>query len=188
MDDKEILADAITKALAYQENGGKLNLGKTVAGKSGEMKSIFQFTPDTWANYSNQIYGKPMPLNNDNETYVVKQKVLKWIDEGKTTSQIASMWNAGEGNPDAYKENWRGTNSHGVKYDTPAYATNVLKYAKQFYDEKSSQPAVAKTVPAQGAPVKPQAPLANAQPKIYQPSKNNGLMGQLIRPTAVSSM
>lgn len=135
MDEQELLANAITKGLAYQENGGKLDLNKTSAGKSGEMKSIFQFTPDTWKNYSKQVYGKEVPLNNDNETYAVKQKVLGWIKEGKNTSQIASMWNAGEHHPDAYKENWRGTNSHGVHYDTPAYSQGVLKYAKQFYQE-----------------------------------------------------
>lgn len=176
MDDKELLADSITKGLAYEENGGKLNLDKTAAGKSGEMKSIFQFTPDTWANYSQQVYGKLMPLNNDNEAYVVKQKVLKWIDEGKTTSQIASMWNAGENHPDAYKENWRGTNSHGVKYDTPTYAANVLKYAKQFYQEKSSQPSVAKTIPQQTTQ---QQPTASPLNRSTLPA-NKGLAGSLI--------
>lgn len=139
MDDKDLLADSITKAIAYQENGGKLDLNNTSAGQSGEMKSIFQFTPDTWKNYSRQVYGKEVPMNNDTETNVVKNKVSKWIDAGMTTSQIASMWNAGEDHPDAYKENWRGTNSHGVKYDTPAYAAGVLKYAKQFYSEKTAQ-------------------------------------------------
>lgn len=139
MNENELLANAITKALAYQENGGKVNLNKTVAGKSGEMKSIFQFTPATWKQYSKQIFGHEVPLNNDNETHVVQQKVLKWINEGKTTSQIASMWNAGESHPDAYKENWRGTNSHGVAYDTPAYATNVLNYATKFYKENTKQ-------------------------------------------------
>lgn len=174
MDEKDILADSITKAIAYQENGGKLDLGNTTQGKSGEMKSIFQFTPDTWRNYSEQVYGKEMPLNNDNETYVVKQKILKWIGQGKTTSQIASMWNAGEAHPDAYKENWRGTNSHGVKYDTPTYASNVLKYAKQFYDEKN-----AKNKPAQQPSQTAQA--APTQPTPVQ--SNNGLMGQLMPTT-----
>ncbi len=138
MDEKEILADAITKAIAYQENGGKLNLDRPQAGQSGEMRSVFQFTPDTWKKYSQETFGHDTPLNNDNETYVVRSKVKKWIDEGKTTSQIASMWNAGEGRPDAYKQNWRGTNKYGVKYDTPAYAKGVLDYAKRFYGEKAT--------------------------------------------------
>lgn len=139
MDDKERLANAITKGLAYQENGGKLNLNNIRSGQSGEMKSIFQFTPDTWKNYSKQVFGKEAPLTNDNETYVVKQKVSGWIDKGFNAQQIASMWNAGESRPNAYKENWKGTNNYGVKYDTPTYAKNVLDYSRKFYSENSSQ-------------------------------------------------
>ncbi len=139
MDEKDRLANAITKGLAYQENGGKLDLNNTSSGKSGEMKSIFQFTPDTWKMYSKEVYGHDVPLNNDTETYAVKQKVRKWIDEGKNTSQIASMWNAGESKPDAYKQNWKGINKYGVSYDTPKYASGVLKYAKQFYQESGQQ-------------------------------------------------
>ncbi len=138
MDEKEILADSITKAIAYQENGGKLNLNNPQKGQSGEVRSVFQFTPDTWKKYSQETFGHEEPLTNDNETYVVREKVKKWIDEGRTTSQIASMWNAGEGKPDAYKQNWKGVNKYGVKYDTPAYAKNVLDYATKFYNEKKT--------------------------------------------------
>jgi hypothetical protein len=77
-----------------------------------------------------------MPLTPDNETYVMKQKVLKWIDEGKTASEMASIHNSGQ--PNAYKENHKGTNKYGVKYDTPAYTSGVLNYAKKFYQEKAS--------------------------------------------------
>jgi hypothetical protein len=45
MDEKDMLANAITKAIATQENGGKIDLDNSKAGGSGEMKSIFQFTP-----------------------------------------------------------------------------------------------------------------------------------------------
>lgn len=171
MDEKDLLANAITKALAYQENGGKLELDDTKAGKSGEMKSVFQFTPGTWKNYSQEVFGSEQPLNNDNETYVVKQKVLKWIDEGKTTSQIASMWNAGENHPNAYQENWRGTNSHGVSYDTPTYAKNVVNYAKRFYSEaqQGKQQPEQTTETTQSTPTVPATPLPN-----------NGLLGQAI--------
>lgn len=169
MDEKDSLANAITKALAYQENGGKLDLNDTKAGKSGEMKSLFQFTPGTWKTYSREVFGSEQPLNNDNETYVVKQKVLKWIGEGKNTSQIASMWNAGEGNQNAYKENWRGTNSHGVSYDTPTYAKNVVNYAKQFYNKNQQTPQTQSTQRVQ-----------DTQQANGQSVPNNGLLGQSI--------
>lgn len=171
MDEKELLANAITKGIAYQENGGKLDLDNPVAGKSGEMKSIFQFTPNTWKGYSKEAFGKEMPLNNDNETYVVKHKVKKWIDEGKTASQIASMWNAGEGHPNAYKEDWRGTNTHGVHYDTPAYAKNVLKYSKKFYQENSQKSLV---------PPKPIDEISQHIPMNQPREQFNGLLGKAI--------
>lgn len=178
MNEKELLADAITKGLAYQKNGGKLDLGKTSAGQSGEMKSIFQFTPATWKNYSKQVFGKEMPLNNDNETYVVHQKVSKWLDEGKTTSQIASMWNSGEKHPDAYMEDWRGTNSHGVSYDTPTYAKNVLNYAKKFYQENQSK----QTSPIQNQTNTPKSPVVdNQNGDVF-----NGILGKSISASKIT--
>lgn len=139
MDENEVLANSITKALAYAENGGTVDILNPKAGKTGEMKSIYQFTPATWKLYAKQVFGKDnVPMTADTETHVVNEKVKKWIKEGKTTSQIASMWNAGESKPDAYKQNWKGINKKfGIEYDTPAYAKKVLGYAKQFYQEKS---------------------------------------------------
>jgi len=129
---------AIVKAIAYAENGGKIP-EEAVAGKTGEMKSIFQFMPDTWKMYSKQVLGKEEQLTPDNESLVVYGKVGKWIDEGYNTEQIASMWNAGEQRPDAYKENWKGTNKkYGVAFDTPAYAKKVSDYAKQFEGEEET--------------------------------------------------
>lgn len=137
MDDTELLSHSITKALAYVENGGKVDINNPVKGKTGEMRSIYQFTPATWKNYSKQIFGKEVPMDADTETHVVNEKVKGWVKKGYTASQIASMWNAGESKPDAYKQNWRGINKkYGVAFDTPAYASKVLKYSKQFYGEK----------------------------------------------------
>lgn len=125
---------AIVKALAYAENNGKPDLKNTQAGKTGETKSIFQFTPDTWKIYSKQILGKDNePINNENEAVVVHGKVDNWLKQGYTTEQIASMWNAGEQRPDAYKQGVKGVNKkYGVAYDTPGYAKKVADYAKQF--------------------------------------------------------
>lgn len=122
---------AIVKAIAYAENGGKPSEPK--AGATGEMKSIFQFTPGTWKQYSKEAFGKELPMNTENESAVVFHKVQKWVDDGYNVQQIASMWNAGEGRPDAYKQNWKGVNKqYGVSYDTPAYAEKVFNYAKDF--------------------------------------------------------
>lgn len=141
MNDKELLAASIVKALAYTENNGKPDLSNLKAGKTGETKSIFQFTPDTWKRYSKEIFGnEDVQIVPDTETYVTNEKVKKWIAKGYNARQIASMWNAGESKPDAYKQSWKGTNEkYGVGYDTPAYADKVLKYSRQFYQEKKSK-------------------------------------------------
>lgn len=130
----------IVKALAYAENGGKPTQPK--AGKTGEMKSIFQYTPDTWKIYSKQISGEDnLPLDNESETAVTYGKVGSWYDQDikegyspeEAIMRIASRWNAGEQRPDAYKQGVKGINKkYGVAYDTPAYAKKVADYAKQF--------------------------------------------------------
>lgn len=155
--EKQALIRSIIRAIAYAENGGKPNLDTPVAGKTGEMKSIFQFTPGTWKLYAKQVLGdENAPLNNDNEVNVVARKVEKWIDGGMTVGQIASMWNAGESKPNAYKENWKGVNEkYGVSYDTPAYAKKVMDYAKTFLDEEEkSNPQSQAPIPA--TPIPPQ--------------------------------
>lgn len=146
MDELTLLAQATTKALGYTENGGKPDINNPKAGKSGEAKSIFQFTPATWKAYSKQIIGKDnLPLTSDNETYVVNEKMKQLIKEGKTIKQIASIWNAGPGEQDAYTGKFSDGSSsvgvnkkYGVKFDVPSYANQVATYAKKFYDQAKS--------------------------------------------------
>ena len=113
------------------------------------MKSIFQYTPDTWKANSKEVFGKDdVPLTADNETYVTQQKVKKWVSKGYTARQIASMWNAGPGEPDAYTGKYSdgspsvGVNKkYGVKFDVPSYANQVLAYSKEFYGQSKSAPS-----------------------------------------------
>lgn len=134
--DKQKLINSIVKGFAYAENGGKPNINNPSAGKSGELKSIFQFEPDTWKADAKEYLGNEnAPLTADDETYVMQQKVSKWIDEGKNVDEMASIHNSG--NPNAYKENHKGVNKYGIAYDTPAYAKKVKDYSQQFYKESN---------------------------------------------------
>lgn len=174
----QTLVDAITKALGYTENGGKPNLENLSAGRTGEMKSIFQFTPDTWKNYAGQVFGDPnTPLTPDHETHVVKTKVAGWLEKGYTPKQIASMWNAGVGEPDAYSGKFsngqpsKGVNKkYGVPYDVPAYANKVDKYTQEFMKGK----AVGNTVGAIA-----QAPMSNLA--SARPTGGEDPLAQLIQ-------
>lgn len=140
--DKQLLADSVVKGIAYAENGGKPNLANLSAGKTGEMKSIFQYTPNTWKTDSEKYLGKDTPISPDAETYVMRKKVTELMNKGYTARQIASMHNAGTGEPNAYTGKFSdGTPSvgvnkkYGVKFDVPSYANKVLAYSKQFYGE-----------------------------------------------------
>lgn len=141
----------IVKALAFTENGGAPNIDNPSAGASGETKSIFQFMPDTWKQYSQQAAGKVLPLNAENEATVVYSKVANWEKQGYTPEQIASMWNAGEQNPDAYKQSYKGTNKEGVAFNTPVYVKKFTNYLKQFEGSTgNSQTTPTQNPPSQG--------------------------------------
>lgn len=139
-------AAALTKAWAYTENGGKPNMSNPAEGKTGELKSIFQFEPGTWKAYAKQVSGDSnLPLTPENESLVAYGKVSDWLKKGYSTSQIASMINAGEGESNAWEGKFsdgsssQGTNEkYGVKYNVPEYASKFSNYSKQFLKETLS--------------------------------------------------
>lgn len=118
----------LAKAIRQHESGGDFN----IKGKSGET-GAYQFTAPTWRGYAKEVLGdENAQMTPENQNKVAYTKIKKWKDEGKNVGQIASMWNAGEGRPDAYKENFRGVNEYGVSYDTPAYAQKVAEYYQHY--------------------------------------------------------
>lgn len=99
-----------------------------IKGGSNET-GYYQYTPATW-NSQAKKYGINVPIEQatpeqQNEVFYKWAKEKK--DAGYNLGQISSMHNAGEGKPNAYKENWKGTNKYGVQYDTPAYAKKVAE-------------------------------------------------------------
>lgn len=100
------------------------------AGASGEY-GCFQFMPDTWKGVSREITGQVLNQSPLNEEYVAVKKIQKLIDEGKTEKEIALIWNGSLGGTEQPVEK-KGTNRHGVKYDTKAYSHLVLTaYAQE---------------------------------------------------------
>jgi len=118
----------LAKAIRQSESGGNF----TASGKSGEY-GAYQYTEPTWAKDS-AAAGVSVPLKQatpeqQNQVAYTKIKALK--DQGLNVGQIASTWNAGAGEPDAYTGKFSdgspsvGTNKYGVKFDVPAYAKSV---------------------------------------------------------------
>ena len=172
---------AIVKALAYTENGGAPDLKNPSAGQSGELKSVFQFMPDTWKVYTKQMGEENLPMTPENETKVVYSKVQHWLSQGYDVNQIASMWNAGEQKPDAYKYN-RGTNKQGVPFNTIKYAKKVSDYTQKFQNDagvstsetsSNPEPLAVATQDTQSGMVQP-APFTLKQQK--PPIVQKGLM------------
>jgi len=167
----------LTAALGYTENGGKPNVSNPSAGKTGESKSIFQFEPSTWKAYSQQVFGKEVPITPQSEAAVALSKVKNWStklsQEGYSKQQIipmvASMWNAGPGEPDAYTGKFsdgsssQGVNKkYGVNYDVPGYAKKVESYFNQF--SQSGTPTQANQ-PQQSNPQQTPIAMNPTQPK-----------------------
>ena len=165
---------SVVKGLAFAENGGIPDVSNPSQGQTGEMKSIFQFTPDTWKNYAQQVSGKAdLPMTPENESLVAYHKVGDWMQKGYTVPQIASMWNAGVGEPNAYTGKFSDGSSstginkkYGVKYDVPGYAKKVADYAQQFSQESPEQQPMKQ---AQDISLKKQTQSASVKPKVNKP-------------------
>lgn len=128
-------AVALSQAIRQQESGND----PTKKGASGEY-GAYQWLPASWDSMS-KAAGVNVPLQQatiQQQNQVAYTQIKKWKDEGYNPGQIASMWNAGAGEPNAYQGTFTngqssvGTNAEGVKYDVPAYAKSVAQYYQQY--------------------------------------------------------
>lgn len=151
----------LAKAVRQQETGGSKD-PYNQKGASGEF-GAYQFMPATYKNYAQKYLGNAAaPPSVENQNKIAYSFIKEKKDAGFTPAQIASMWNAGEGEPDAYKGVFKtgrpskGKNDHGVYYDVPGYAAGVSKYYKELKGAGQGNTAYAASEP----PPTPQ-PLAN---------------------------
>jgi hypothetical protein len=112
----------LAKAIRQTESQGNFQ----AKGKSGEY-GAYQYLPETWNSRATK-YGVNVPLEQATPEQQ-NEVTYKWIkekkDQGYNVGQIASMHNAGEGRPDAYKTGLSGVNASGVKYDVKGYTDKV---------------------------------------------------------------
>lgn len=100
------------------ETGGKC----TARGASGE-RGCFQFMKGTWDYWSKHVFGYIEKMTPVNEYYVALHKIQYHINQGYDDGDIARIWNQGNPGPCV-----RGTNSHGVPYDSCSYERKVLAH------------------------------------------------------------
>lgn len=120
---------ALTQAIRQTESGGNFQ----AKGASGEY-GAYQFLPSTFANLSQKYLGQKVDLQSATpaqQNEVAYKQVADWKAQGLNVGQIASSWNAGPGEPDAYTGKFSngkssvGKNSMGVAFDVPTYAAKV---------------------------------------------------------------
>ncbi len=120
---------ALAKAIRQAESGGNF----TARSKDGSF-GAYQFIKPTWDSTAKK-YGvataweKATPQEQNKVAYM---QLKEWKDKGYNVGQIASMWNAGAGRPDAYLTGLKGTNKDGVNYNVTKYATKVRDFYQQY--------------------------------------------------------
>lgn len=135
----------LAKAIRQQESGGD----PTRRGASGEY-GAYQFLPSTWDAYAKQA-GVNVPLekadlNTQNKVAYSALERMKREHPDWNVGNFASAWNAGEGEPNAYKGTFStgkpssGRNDKGVQYDVPGYAKAVNKYYQEFKAQSAPAP------------------------------------------------
>lgn len=169
----------VLKAIAYAENGGKPNVSNPSAGKTGEMKSIFQYTPNTWKAESKQYSGQDnLPMTPENEAQVAYHKIGDQLQKGMTPEQIFSSWNAGPGEPNAYSGKFsngqpsKGVNAkYGVKFDVPGYVSKAMKYYTEFSQSGQSLQSAPQQMTQTSTP--------QVSPNMNMPKPDQGLLGSI---------
>ena len=112
-------AVAIVDAIIQVETGGTGNC--KLKGGSGE-NGCLQYMPSTWAYHSTEVMGEVVPLTDGNERYVATQVISWWLAEGLTPEEASLKWNSGG------LTHRKGTNKHGIAYDTYAYVEKFSSY------------------------------------------------------------
>lgn len=119
----------LAKSIRQSESGGDFS----AQGKSNEY-GAYQFTDGTWNTAAQKYLGQAVPLRQatkEQQNEVAYKQIKEWKDSGFNIGQVASMWNAGQDEPNAYLGTFsdgkpsKGVNKFGVHYDVPAYAESV---------------------------------------------------------------
>lgn len=98
-------------------------------GGSGEY-GCYQYLPSTWKAYSTIVAGEVLVQTDENEVFITKGMVRKWLTEGKSPRWIFLEWNQGKGDGwgPGTKDCYAGVNKHGVAYDSCDYAARATAF------------------------------------------------------------
>lgn len=156
-------AMALTKAIRQVESGGNFK----ARSKDGSF-GAYQFLKPTWDNTArkygvNAEWEKATPQQQNEVAY---KQIKEWKDKGHNVGEIASMWNAGAGRPQAYLQGLKGTNSSGVNYNVANYAKKVATLYQGYKGQSQPQ--------AQQEPIEPVEPIEPTIPEQKQVIQTQG--------------
>lgn len=124
----------LTKAIRQTESGGNY----AARGASGEF-GAYQWMPGNFqADAAAAGIKNPNPNDPATQNKVAYFKLLSLKQQGLSPQQIASVWNAGIGEPDAYTGKFSngkpsvGLNPKGIHMDVPGYVSKVISAAQQY--------------------------------------------------------
>jgi hypothetical protein len=85
----------------------------------------YQIIPGTWRALCNEFFGHWVPMTPGNQDFLVRAKMIQWLQAGLTHLQIAALWNCGMIDYTQIKGEGIGKNSKGVPYDVPGYIKKI---------------------------------------------------------------
>ena len=135
-------AKILTNSIRENEGGDDYN----ASGDDGQSWGAYQMKQGAWDNASkiagvNAQWGKATPAE---QNQVADSQVKTWLSQGKNPAQVASMWNAGAGEPDAYTGKFSNGHPSVVpgKFDVPSYAKRVLSNASELWQNQQNSGTV----------------------------------------------
>jgi len=174
-------AVALAKSIRSVESNDNFN----AKGASGEY-GAYQYMPETWKARASK-YGINVPIEQatpEQQNEVTYRWIKEKKDAGYNPGQIASMHNAGEGNPEAYQSGHKGVNAKGVSYDTPEYARKVASKYQELkgggVTQISQQPTGYRTQPSLPQQPAPTEKSATGQPQESGEKTLGGLLSKRI--------
>jgi hypothetical protein len=113
----------LTKAIKRSESSGSAN-PYTVSGDSGTSTGAYQIQDSNWGPWAQQYLGDAnAPKTEENQNKLAYSRVKDLLSQGHTQSQVASIWNSGNPDPNAVG---KGHNDKlNVDYDVPGYVNKV---------------------------------------------------------------
>jgi len=122
-------ADEIAEAIKMKETPS----GVAEAGATGELKSRYQWLPETWKKISGEYLmslgekkaQKSLAVTTENEEKVARWKIGQLLNKGFNAADIAMIWNTSLGRAEKPLVR-QGKTDTGVPYDSVAYKNAVL--------------------------------------------------------------